>query len=143
MTSRTLARPVAVGPRPQPPRPRNDSLGEEHINKLQHLASLSILALSAVFGSSACTVVSSDEQDLSADDVAEGDEDIGEAQDALVYSCTNVSNANWPDAWETLETQVLAEVNKLRASGTTCSSGAKPKVPALTLNLMSPRPTPS
>lgn len=114
------------------------------MNKLHHLASLSLLALSAVFGSAACTGMSSDEEEFSADDFAEADiaegdvaedeENIGEAQDALVYSCTNVSNANWTDAWETLETQVLAEVNKLRASGTTCGGVVKPKVPALTLN---------
>jgi uncharacterized protein YkwD len=105
----------------------------------RHLASLSLLVLSAALASSACTSPSPDDQDISVDDVAdgdfaEGDEELGETQDELVYACSNVSNANWNDSWETLETQILAEINKLRAAGTTCGGVAKPKVPALTLN---------
>lgn len=104
------------------------------MNKLLHLTSLSILALSAVFGSSACTVASSDEQDLPAEAVAEGDENIGEAQDALVYTCASVGNTYWLDASEAFESTVRTEINKLRASGTTCNGVFKSKVPALTLN---------
>jgi len=48
--------------------------------------------------------------------------------------CDSVTNALWNDSWETLETQVIAEINKRRVAGATCGGVAKAKVAALTLN---------
>ena len=48
--------------------------------------------------------------------------------------CDPVTNAIWNDSWETLETQVIAEMNKRRLAGATCGGVAKAKVAAVTLN---------
>jgi uncharacterized protein YkwD len=109
------------------------------MNKFHRLAGLSMLALSVAFASAACTNPSSDDEDLSVgdaagQDVTEEDGDLGETQDELKYSCTSVSNANWLDSSETLETSILNQVNALRASGTTCNGVWIGPKPALTLN---------
>ncbi|MEZ4299800.1 MAG: CAP domain-containing protein [Polyangiaceae bacterium] len=109
--------------------------------KPSHIGSLSILTLTAVFAYSGCATVDTDGEDPSADDMAEVDaeEELGEAQDELVYSCSNVSNTKWDDAWETLESQVRTKVNEARSVGRNCTkaNGTKvwfPKAPALTHN---------
>ncbi|MEZ4299798.1 MAG: CAP domain-containing protein [Polyangiaceae bacterium] len=101
--------------------------------KISHLGSLSILAMTAIFAYSGCASVDTDEEDPQADDIEEAD--LGEAQDELVYSCSNVSNTKWPAGWKDLETALIKEVNKKRAEGVTCKNGGwKKPVDALTLN---------
>ena len=57
-----------------------------------------------------------------------------ELDPAAAGYCDNVTNAIWTDSWETLETQVIAEINKRRLAGATCGGVAKAKVAAVTAN---------
>lgn len=48
--------------------------------------------------------------------------------------CDSVTDAKWNSSWRTLETQVIAEINKRRAAGAKCGGVSKAKVGAVKLN---------
>jgi uncharacterized protein YkwD len=60
------------------------------------------------------------------------DEFVDEVEPTPAGYCDDVTNALWNDAWETLEKQVITQVNQRRAAGAKCGGVNKPPAPALT-----------